>query len=137
MRCRSDIFVLFLCCIIPGESYGGHYVPAWANAILNFNEQASASNKINFAGVVIGNGCTNDTVQNTDRFIEFQHENNLIPSTSNPRNQAAAEAAMVSYIGYTPNYYDFRLESVSCGVSIVLSALLNTDRGSELHGVSR
>lgn len=24
--------------VIAGESYGGHYVPAWAGAILDFNE---------------------------------------------------------------------------------------------------
>ena len=94
--------------IIAGESYGGHYIPAWANAILDFNEDVGAKDStklINFSGVVIGNGCLNDTVQNTDRFIDFQHENNLIPADSNPRNEAAAYAAMISHLGYEPNYY--------------------------------
>ena len=58
--------------IISGESYGGHYIPAFANAILDFNENNN-KNIIPLSGVIIGNGCVNDTVQNTDTFIEFQH----------------------------------------------------------------
>lgn len=91
--------------IIAGESYGGHYIPAWANAILDFNADVDASKQINFSGVAIGNGCLNDTVQNTEKFVEFQHENNLIPADAHPRNQGAAYAQMISYIGYEPNYY--------------------------------
>lgn len=93
--------------IIAGESYGGHYIPAWANAILDFNEdnKNDASKHINFAGVAIGNGCVNDTVQNTEQFINFQHAQNLIPATSHPKNEGAAYAAMISYLGYEPNYY--------------------------------
>eukprot|EP01038_Epipyxis_sp_PR26KG_P004157 gene4157-5921_t len=100
--------------IIAGESYGGHYIPAWANAILDFNEATTTANKINFKGVVIGNGCVNDTVQGTSAYIQFQHQENLIPSTSNPKTMAAAEALMISNLGYTPNYYDYRQESISC-----------------------
>eukprot|EP00604_Paraphysomonas_vestita_P001398 CAMPEP_0174819250 /NCGR_PEP_ID=MMETSP1107-20130205/2365_1 /TAXON_ID=36770 /ORGANISM="Paraphysomonas vestita, Strain GFlagA" /LENGTH=355 /DNA_ID=CAMNT_0016032385 /DNA_START=378 /DNA_END=1445 /DNA_ORIENTATION=+ len=98
--------------IISGESYGGHYIPAWANAILDFNE--NSAEKINFAGAIIGNGCTNNTVQNEKEYIKFLHEENLIPADSNPRNQGAAELAMIKHIGYTPNYYDYRAESISC-----------------------
>lgn len=101
--------------IISGESYGGHYVPAWANAILDFNEnQVDDSSKINFAGAVIGNGCVNNTVQNTQEYIEFLHEENLIPADSNPKNYGAASLEMVKHLGYTPNYYDYRTESISC-----------------------
>ena len=94
--------------IIAGESYGGHYIPAWANAILNYNEaqaQKATPNLINFSGVAIGNGCVNDTVQNTEQYVKFQHEANLIPVDSHPKNEGAAYAAMIKYIGYTPNYY--------------------------------
>lgn len=94
--------------IIAGESYGGHYIPAWANAILNYNEaqaQKDTPNLINFSGVAIGNGCVNDTVQNTEQYVKFQHEANLIPVDSNPRNEAAAYSAMIKHLGYTPNYY--------------------------------
>jgi carboxypeptidase C (cathepsin A) len=102
--------------IIAGESYGGHYIPAWANAILDFNAKASSSTpKINFAGAVIGNGCVNNTVQNTDEYVKFLHNENLIPASSNPRTQLQAQSAMVQHIGYTPNYYDYRVQSISCG----------------------
>ena len=95
---------------------GGHYVPAWADAILNFNdEQTNEDEKINFAGVVIGNGCVNNTVQNTEEYVKFLHETNLIPEDANPKNQGTAEVEMIKYLGYTPNYYDYRTESVSCG----------------------
>lgn len=98
--------------IIAGESYGGHYVPAWASRVLDYNEKNT--DKIPLSGVLIGNGCTNDTVQGVDEYIKFQHETNLIPATSNPKTEVAAHSAMVSYIGYEPNYYDFRLEAVQC-----------------------
>lgn len=84
--------------IIAGESYGGHYVPAWTGAIIDYNA-ANPSSTIPLASVVIGNGCVNDTVQDTNTFIEFQHQNNLIPASSTPRSQAAATSAMASYIG--------------------------------------
>ena len=83
--------------IIAGESYGGHYVPAWADAILNYNKNSASP--INFAGVAIGNGCVNNTVQSTSKYVEFQHAANLIPASSNPGSQAAAQAAMVANIG--------------------------------------
>jgi len=98
--------------IVAGESYGGHYVPAWANAILDYNTDATS--KINFGGVAIGNGCVNDTVQNGDQFIKFQHAENLISDDSNPRNEASARTEMTKYIGYTPNYYDYRVQSITC-----------------------
>jgi hypothetical protein len=112
--------------IIAGESYGGHYIPAWGNALLNYNEalakqggeaKAGAAGEevpINFAGMIIGNGCVNNTVQNTKQFIKFQHECNLIPADANPKNEGAAYAYMISHLGYTPNYYDYRVESVTC-----------------------
>lgn len=90
----------------------GHYIPAWANAVLDYN--VAASQPIELSGVIIGNGCVNNTVQNTDTFVQFQKENNLIPSDSNPRNRVAAESQMVQHLGYTPNYYDYRIESISC-----------------------
>jgi len=74
----------------------------------------NANSKINFQGVAIGNGCVNDTVQNTDQYIKFQHETKLIPADSNPRNAAAAETEMINHLGYTPNYYDYRIQSISC-----------------------
>jgi carboxypeptidase C (cathepsin A) len=99
--------------LIGGESYGGHYIPAWANAVLNYNAKTTDA-PIPLSGVVIGNGCINDTVQDTSQLVQFQHDNNLIPSTSNPKSQSAARTAMSSYIGYDPNYYDYRIQTVTC-----------------------
>lgn len=59
-------------------------IPAWANAILDHNEENTA-NPINLAGVVIGNGCVNDTVQNGEQYINFLHAENLIPADSKPK----------------------------------------------------
>lgn len=99
--------------IIAGESYGGHYIPAWSTAILDHNNEYPDA-KFNYVGAVIGNGCVNDTVQNTEEYIKFQHENDLIPADSNPRNQLAAQKEMVDYIGYNPNYYDYRIQDITC-----------------------
>jgi carboxypeptidase C (cathepsin A) len=101
--------------IISGESYGGHYIPAWANAILDYNTaQSVAAQRINLAGVVIGNGCINKTVQSVDTYVSFLHEQHLITAASSPMTKATARSAMVENLGYTPNYYDYRLESVTC-----------------------
>jgi len=99
--------------IIAGESYGGHYLPAWANAIMDFNE-ATPDQPIPLSGIAIGNGCVNDTVQDTSTLVEFQHLNNLIPANRNPRNQVTANRVMQKHLGYTPNFYDFRLVDVQC-----------------------
>jgi len=99
--------------IVAGESYGGHYIPAWVNAVMDFNE-ANVNKVIPLKAAVIGNGCINDTVQSTEQYVAFQHENNLIAPTSNPKSQATAVTEMTKYIGYTANYYDFRLEGVNC-----------------------
>ena len=99
--------------LIGGESYGGHYIPAWTNAVMNYNDKNPTS-KIPLSGVLIGNGCINDTVQDTTQYVKFQHEQNLIPASSNPRTQTAAVTAMVDYLGYQPNYYDYRIQAVQC-----------------------
>lgn len=101
--------------IIAGESYGGHYIPAWSSAIMSFNaKQTNAADQIPLVSIVIGNGCVNDTVQDTSSYVDFQHQNNLIPADSNPKTQASAMTAMTQHLGYNPNYYDFRLEAVTC-----------------------
>jgi len=106
--------------VISGESYGGHYIPAWTNAIMDFNEAQAADSgggaaAIPLKGVAIGNGCVNDTVQGTEPYVEFLKENDLIPSSANPSNQGTADVLMQAHIGYDPNFYDFRVQDVSCG----------------------
>lgn len=101
--------------IIAGESYGGHYLPAWADAINSHNAKVTEQEeKIPLGGVLIGNGCTNSTVQGLDTVVEFGHLSNLIPKQSNPKTRVHFEEEMVRHIGYTPNNYDFRLNSVQC-----------------------
>jgi hypothetical protein len=70
---------------------------------MNYNK--ANNNAINFAGIAIGNGCVNDTVQGTAEYVQFQHEQSLIPASSNPKTMAAAMTAMNSHLGYNPNYY--------------------------------
>ena len=99
--------------VISGESYGGHYIPAWANAILDHNEAmmqqqppekeqiGSTQRAIPMAGIVIGNGCVNDTVQNTEQYVDFLHQNNLLPSDlpTEPTTTVGANVMMTKYIG--------------------------------------
>jgi len=99
---------------IAGESYGGHYIPAWANAILNYNENAGILNQINFQGVAIGNGCVNNSVQSETLYVEFLKTSNLLPNDENPRTAEEADLLVVKNIGYEPNYYDYRVICVTC-----------------------
>jgi len=100
---------------LAGESYGGHYIPAWANAVLDYNANPGSMGPINLAGLAIGNGCVNNTVQDTNSiYIEFLKSANLIPASSNVKTQSAAYTEMVNYIGYEPNYYDYSLRNVRC-----------------------
>ena len=44
---------------ITSESYGGHYMPTWADAIINFNDaQEYSQHRINFKGFAVGNPYT-------------------------------------------------------------------------------
>ena len=38
-----------------GESYGGHYIPNTAKAVLDANEKADEQDKINLVGFAVGN----------------------------------------------------------------------------------
>lgn len=42
---------------ITSESYGGHYMPTWADAIIKYND-ANTYNKLNFKGFAVGNPYT-------------------------------------------------------------------------------
>lgn len=99
--------------VVAGESYGGHYIPAWTEAILDHNE-GNPQVPIPLAGAMIGNGCINNTIQGTDVLVDFMHDNSLISADQNPRTQATAWAEMVQHLGYTPNFYDFRVRNVEC-----------------------
>ena len=90
--------------IFAGESYGGHYIPAFVDAALR------SPTPVPLAGALIGNGCINNTVQNGDKYVEFLHAENLIPANATPKGQVEGEAEMIKFLEYTPNYYDYRAQ---------------------------
>lgn len=55
---------------IAGESWAGIYIPHLANEIIDYNAGVSDSEKINLAGLMIGNGCT-DPSECTDLGFNF------------------------------------------------------------------
>ena len=78
--------------ILASESYGGHYAPAWTGAVLDYNaaQAAAGGATLPLVGVLIGNGITNSTVQNGERFAEFAKESGLIAADSPISTEAAA-----------------------------------------------
>ena len=102
--------------ILASESYGGHYVPAWVSAVLDFNEAAPQGERLPLAGMMIGNGIVNETAQQP-HFAEFAAAQNLIPAGSKPVGEGATRALIEKTLGYSPNFYDYRLEQQTgcCG----------------------
>jgi len=96
--------------ILSSESYGGHYVPAWAEAVNAYNDKTT-SRKINMKGLLIGNGIVNQTVQSDGLYYKFLKSHDLIPSAANPASRDEADALMNKHIGYEPNFYDYRIKS--------------------------
>jgi hypothetical protein len=59
---------------ISGESYGGHYIPELAWAIVNYNAGAPANKQINLNGILVGNGLTDETIDfNSNPPFWFNH----------------------------------------------------------------
>lgn len=102
--------------ILAAESYGGHFVPAWSSAILDYNS-GGASDPIRLTGLAIGNGIVNQSVQDRT-FPEFARRHGLIPANVSVESSWGAREIMKNYLGYEPNYYDYRLaEQGCCGCS--------------------
>ena len=101
---------------LAAESYGGHYVPAWAGAVMDHNEapEVEQNARIPLAGAIIGNGCVNWTMQNAHTYEAFLKGHDLIPNSAAPASQDDANALMAKHIGYEPNYYDWRIRDISC-----------------------
>ena len=88
-------------------------VPAWTGAILDHNERASPATKIDLSGIAIGNGIVNGTVQDNS-FAEFAAKQGLIPPDAHPASDTAARMLADKTLGYSPNFYDYRLKSIDC-----------------------
>jgi len=102
--------------ILAAESYGGHFIPAWSSAILDYNS-AGVAEPIRLTGLIIGNGIVNETIQGRT-FPEFAKRQGLIPKNLSVESSWGAREIMTDYIGYEPNYYDYRLaEHGCCGCS--------------------
>ena len=70
----------------------------------NHNDAASAAEKINLKGLVIGNGIVNETVQSDELYISFLKSHDLIPVNSTPRGRDQADLLARQHIGYDSNY---------------------------------
>eukprot|EP00040_Diaphanoeca_grandis_P029299 m.171304 g.171304 ORF g.171304 m.171304 type:complete len:709 (-) comp31645_c0_seq1:143-2269(-) len=95
---------------IAGESYAGHYVPAWSRALLK-------DSSINFKGIALGNSCVDDAIQiDNTKYREFLHRENLLPPGYEWEHTSTylANKARNTYVGYTPNFYDFRVQKITC-----------------------
>uniref|UniRef100_A0A7S1XNW1 Carboxypeptidase n=1 Tax=Phaeomonas parva TaxID=124430 RepID=A0A7S1XNW1_9STRA len=111
--------------LVAGESYGGHYVPAIGAALMAANKASAAAAaaagkaaggpEFPLEALVIGNGCVDDAIQDsTDNHVEFLKAAKLIPQDSHPRTLGQARAEVRNTLGYTPNYYDYRLKKQVC-----------------------
>jgi len=64
---------------ITSESYGGHYMPTWADAIIKYNDaQQYSQDKINFKGFAVGNPYT-DYYSGTGAQMETYWGKQLLP----------------------------------------------------------
>lgn len=99
--------------ILATESYGGHYIPAWSAAIMEYNA-ATPSDPLHLTGLIIGNGIVNETIQDYS-FPEFAKEQGLLPKNGTTlQSTLDAREAMARYLGYQPNYYDYRIKEKEC-----------------------
>jgi len=87
-------------------------VPAWTEAILDFN--AHARDPLPLKGISIGNGIINETVQGSGSFVKYQRLHRLIPQDAEPTSDIEARLLMAANLGYVPNVYDYRLQEQEC-----------------------
>ncbi|CAK9101452.1 unnamed protein product [Durusdinium trenchii] len=102
--------------VLASESYGGHFIPAFAEAIFNFNDRTPAET-IQIAGMVFSSTCIDKHQQGLESFTRFAKKEKLLPSHANPSSMSAARYQVWSHINYLPNTYDYRLASAGpcCG----------------------
>eukprot|EP00041_Stephanoeca_diplocostata_P017087 m.340016 g.340016 ORF g.340016 m.340016 type:complete len:676 (-) comp20589_c1_seq3:342-2369(-) len=103
---------------IAGESYGGHYVPAWAEEIMAHNDALPSddSERINFAGIALGNACVDNRMQiDSAKYIEFLRTAKLVGADDEIPSAYSSGNVVRQHLGYSPNFYDYRIKSIkSC-----------------------
>ena len=82
-------------------------MPAWSSAVLSYNAAAPPSERLPLAGLLIGNGIVNETVQGP-LFHGFAAAQNLIPEGSKPSGEMMTRLLMRKTLGYSPNFCDDR-----------------------------
>jgi len=102
--------------ILASESYGGRYLPAWYDAMTDYNGRASVENRLTVTGILVGNAFVDEAVQGYSgySFIEFAKRQGLIPPHSTPISSKQTREIMSKYLGYQPNYYDYRRQEKEC-----------------------
>jgi len=105
--------------ILASESYGGRFVPAWADAIMNHNEESQA-NAIPLAGLLLGNPKINASIEDLG-VVEFLHRVGVQESVESLEQSIADDGvtqammeSLESTLGYNFNMYDFRLPTEDC-----------------------
>lgn len=87
---------------IAGESYAGHYVPAWGQAIMdhNANLPLASTDRINLSGISLGNACVDDSVQvDGAKYLEFLQVARLISPNDHPRTASAGTRMASTHLG--------------------------------------
>merc|ERR1712226_996665 len=80
---------------ITGESYGGHYVPNAADAILEWNKRAPAGERLNLAGFAVGNAWTDAPTDNQGA-VDYWYYHALV---SGPTHQRILDTCDFTKVG--------------------------------------
>jgi carboxypeptidase C (cathepsin A) len=62
---------------VAGESYAGIYVPYLASNIIDHNKNLPTSQKINFKGIIVGNGVTDWKIDTSAALVDFAYSHAL------------------------------------------------------------
>lgn len=101
--------------ILASQGYGGHFMPAAAQAIMDFNVGADAATRVPLIGLAIGNGYIDQAQQGDPQFVEFATHAGLVSPSDNFTTEAQCRTHMrEETLGYEANLYDYRLGDVDC-----------------------
>ena len=98
--------------VLAGESYAGHFVPAWAKAIAEYNQDLRNVPAIRVAGIALSSACIDDSIQGLDTFLVYSKQMGLLPADAAPANMWEARQMMTNYLHYRPNTYDHTIPDV-------------------------